>query len=274
MPLEHLVPLSSVHLAREARCHIVEMAHRSGWSHVGSSLSVVDIVSVLYCTMKLGPQYFGDFARGDHVIFSKGHAASALYSVLALQGHFPLSWLRNYGADGSNLSGHVTAGVPGVLFSSGSLGHGLPVALGIALSLKDTQPESKIFVVMSDGELDEGTTWESLLIASHHSLSNLVVLIDRNRLQSLASTEDTLALEPLTEKAVAFGWNCVTISGHSHSELEAIATRPNTSGRPTFVICETTKGKGVSFMEDKVLWHYRSPNSVELKQALLELRKE
>ena len=246
------------------------MTNASKASHVGSALSVIDILAVLYSgTANITKDNLASAER-DVVILSKGHAASALYATLALCEFFPISWLAGYGANGSPLGGHVTSKhVPGVELSTGSLGHGFPYAVGVALARKRRGIRGQVFVIISDGECDEGTTWESALLANHHKLDNLTVIIDRNGIQSLGSTEETLALEPLAEKWCAFGWQAVQIDGHDFVELESsLAARQG----PKVIIAITTKGKGVSFMENSVLWHYKSPNNEELKSALFELK--
>lgn len=254
-----------------ARVEILKMTNRAGASHVGSALSVVDILSVLYGKVAhVSPGTINDPDR-DIVILSKGHAATALYSVLAIHDFFPTSWLQNYCGDGAQLGGHVTSkGVPGVELSTGSLGHGFPYGLGIALSHKKSKKHCRVFIVMSDGECDEGTTWESAMIANHFELENLVIIIDRNRIQSLGSTEDTLTLEPFADKWRAFGWNVLEVDGHDFHQLEDALRFPS-HGKPTCIIANTIKGKGVSFMENSVAWHYQSPNNSELEAALLEI---
>jgi len=256
-------------LAFAARREILEMTSKAKASHVASALSVIDIISTLYSgAANITHENLSKDDR-DIVILSKGHAASAIYAVLALQGFFPKEWLDGYCQDSAPLGGHVTSsGVPGVELSTGSLGHGLPYGLGIALARKRFRQAGRSFVVMSDGECDEGTTWESALLANHHGLNNLCVIVDRNRIQSLTFTEDTLRLEPFAKKWEAFGWETRVVDGHDHGAIE-IATR--TSDRPICVIAETTKGKGVSFMENSVLWHYRPPNEEELARAIVLL---
>ncbi len=258
-------------LALAARREIIRMTSRANASHVASALSVVDILSVLYTgSANISPANKADENR-DVVILSKGHAASALYSVLAIQGFFPNAWLEKYCENDSPLGGHVTfKGVPGVELSTGSLGHGLPYGLGIAMARKITGVQGRVFVIMSDGECDEGTTWESAMLANHHKLDNLVIIVDRNRIQSLTYTEDTLKLEPFADKWQAFGWETRIINGHDYV---AIAEAVTTSKKPICVIAETTKGKGVNFMENSVLWHYKSPSENDVKNALIELAK-
>jgi transketolase len=258
-------------LARAARLEILKMTSKASASHVGSALSVVDILASLYSGVaKISPNNFESQNR-DIVLLSKGHAASALYSILALQDFFPLEWLERYCENGAELGGHVTAaGVLGVELSTGSLGHGLPYGLGIAKSRKLFNTAGRVFVVISDGECDEGTTWESALFANHHNLDNLCVIIDRNRIQSLEGTESTLRLDPLDKKWESFGWKCRIINGHDYVALEnALAA----SDKPLVVIAETLKGKGVDFMENSVAWHYKSPNSEDLAQAISQIQQ-
>ena len=261
---------SAQQLALAARREIIAMTSAANASHVGSALSVVDILSVLYTgAAEITPETTGEVNR-DVVILSKGHAASALYSVLALQGFIPVDWLKKYCENNSLLGGHIShKGIPGVELSTGSLGHGLPYGVGIAIARKLTNISGRIFVVLSDGECDEGTTWESAMVANHHNLDNLTVIIDRNRIQSLTFTEETLKLEPFAEKWRAFGWKTIVKNGHDHDAISEALTETNS---PTCIIAETTKGKGVDFMENSVLWHYKSPTEEDLKNAFLQLK--
>jgi transketolase len=261
---------SASDLALAARREIITMTSKAKASHVGSALSVVDILSVLYTgAANVTPESQEDVDR-DIVILSKGHAAAALYSVLSLQGFFPNEWLQRYCEDDAQLGGHVTSkGVPGVELSTGSLGHGLPYGLGIAMARKIYGVAGRVFVVMSDGECDEGTTWESAMIANHHNLENLTVIVDRNRIQSLTFTEDTLKLEPFPDKWKAFGWEVRIENGHDFKALSKTFTK---SSGPMCIIAETTKGKGIDFMEDSVLWHYKSPEDEDVKRAFSQLK--
>lgn len=263
--------MDSKELALKIRISALHMTHAAGASHIGSALSQADLLAVLYSGgASVDPSEWGSRAQ-DAVIVSKGHAVASVYAALAHRGFFPLSWLDTFCEDGSSLSGHVTSGViPGVEFSSGSLGHGLGFGIGLALAARlDGQPR-RTFVIMSDGECDEGSVWESALLASQLKLDNLIALIDRNGLQSFRSTEDTLALEPLDQKWRDFGWSVDRIDGHDHEQIRqslAVSER----GMPRMVIADTTKGHGVSFMENQVAWHYKSLNSMELDLALAEL---
>lgn len=259
-------------LARRIRCRVLRMVHAARASHVGSCFSLADILAVLY----LGVMRF-DAAQPrrpdrDRLILSKGHAAAALYSTLAEIGCFPPSDLASYGADGSLLMTHASHKVAGVEFSTGSLGHGLPFGVGKALAAKRHQAPWRTFVLLSDGEMNEGSNWEALMFAAHHGLDNLVAIIDYNKLQSLKSIDETLRLEPLAGKLAAFGWQVREVDGHDHQALrESLGTAPWRRGQPCVLIAHTVKGKGVSFMENRVEWHYRSPDADQLRRALAEL---
>ena len=247
------------------------MCSQAGAAHVGSSLSVIDILAVLYGKVaNISPQNLSEPER-DIVLVSKGHAAAGVYSILAHTGFFPLDWLDDYCVDGSRLGGHVTAGVPGVELSTGSLGHALAFGVGIAISARRDESKRNVYVILSDGECDEGSIWESALVAAHHDLGNLTVIIDRNGLQSLTTTELTLKLEPLSDKWAAFGWHVKEVDGHNHTQL--IEALSSVSDKPTVVLAHTIKGNGVDFMENKVAWHYKSPNKNELANALAQLQE-
>lgn len=262
--------MNSEELAKLARISILEMTHRAKSAHVGSGLSAVDILAVLYSGLaRVSPKTVNDPER-DIVVVSKGHAAAAYYAILAHKGFMAIEDLRSYCENGSRLGGHVTShGNPGVELSTGSLGHGLPYAVGIAWARKQLSEKGQVYVLISDGECDEGTTWESALLANHLQLDNLTLIIDRNRLQSIRGTEETLALEPLAEKFKAFLWDVRECPGHDHSALHRALVG---SDRPRVVIAETVKGKGVSFMENQVLWHYKPPGSEDLVKALEQIR--
>ena len=256
----------SLKIAKDSRISALKMVSSAKAAHIGSSLSCIDILSVLYAEVA---DIRGSEQVRDFVIVSKGHAAAGTYSVLANSGHMDIGLLDTFGSNGSELGGHVTHNNNDLItLSTGSLGHGLPYGIGIAISKKRRSLGGRVFVVMSDGECDEGTTWESALLAYQFNLDNLFVVIDRNGIQSVSNTEDTLQLEPLAEKWLAFNWEVETIDGHSHSQIE---NGFKVSNRPKCIIANTTKGKGVSFMEDTVLWHYRPPSDLELEDALKEI---
>lgn len=257
-------------LARRIRLHSIKMVNQGGSSHIGSVLSIVDILAVLYGQIMNYKSDDPKWDDRDRFILSKGHAGAGVYAVLAECGFFSKDELAKHCQNGSIFSGHVShKDIPGVELSTGSLGHGLPVAAGMALSAKLDNKNHRVFVLMSDGELDEGSNWESLLFSAHHSLGQLTAIIDRNRLQSMKTTEDTLALEPLFDKLSAFGWHVVEVSGHDHDELYS-ALQYKTD-KPVMIIANTIKGKGVSYMENEVEWHYRTPKDDFFKRAMEDL---
>ncbi|MEO8192569.1 MAG: transketolase [Gemmatimonadales bacterium] len=267
---------ATAELALRIRKHAVRMTNLGGSSHVGSVLSMADIVAVLYGgILRIDPDNPTHTER-DRFILSKGHAGAGIYAALAESGFFPTEWLDTHCADGSVLSGHVShRGVPGVELSTGSLGHGLSVGAGMAYGAKLDDLSNRAFVLLSDGECDEGSTWEAAMFASHHKLDNLVAIVDYNKIQSLAPVAETLALEPFADKWKAFGWSVIEVDGHDHSSLYAILSAiPRVAGKPSCVIAHTTKGKGVSFMERSVLWHYRTPRGSEYDEALDELASD
>ena len=270
-----LSDIKTQELARKVRIHAVKMVNKGGSSHIGSVLSIVDILAVLYGRVMQYRSNEPKWVNRDRFILSKGHAGAGVYAALAESGFMSIDKLKTHYQDGSDLSGHVShKGIPGVEFSTGSLGHGLPVATGMALAAKINKNNHRIFVLMSDGECDEGSNWEAILFASHHKLNNLTVIIDRNMLQSIHSTEDTLSLEPFPDKWKSFGWEVVEVDGHNQEEIfNACSNIDIPQNKPLCVIANTTKGKGVSFMENNVLWHYRSPQGDEYKAAMLELEK-
>ena len=247
------------------------MTNRSNASQIGSSLSCTDILAVIHSFFVFKDT---DKRKKNTFLMSKGHAASAYYATLALKDFFSLDVLKTYCENGSKLGGHVTASAEmGVELSTGSLGHAFPYGMGIALGNKLENLNSKVFVLISDGECNEGTTWESALISSHNKLGNLIVIIDRNRIQSLGFTEDTLVLEPLSEKWESFGWEVISIDGHNHSEIhKALKLSENVERKkPLCIIANTVKGKGVDFMENSVDWHYKSPNDDQLYEAIHQI---
>ena len=259
--------------AKRLRVHALRMTSVGGSSHIGSILSMTDLVAVLYgAVLRVDPKN-PKWRERDRFILSKGHAGAGVYAALAECGFFDVKTLDTHYQDGSILSGHIShKGVPGVELSTGSLGHGLPVGAGMAYSAKLDQQQHRIFVLMSDGECDEGSNWEAILFAAHHRLDNLVAIVDYNKIQSIGSVAETLALEPFAEKWRSFGWSVKEIDGHNHAKIRGtLANLPHERGKPNCVIAHTTKGKGVSFMENSVLWHYRTAKGEEYAAALKEL---
>ena len=263
-------------LASKIRLHCLEMTSKGKSSHIGSCLSCVDILAVLYKGIMKYDVSNTTLKDRDRFIMSKGHAGAAVYATIAEMGFIDLEILKTHYMNGSNLSGHVSHyNIPGVEFSTGSLGHGLSVATGIAYSLKLDKIKARSYCLLSDGELDEGSNWKAMLFASHNKLSNLCIIVDYNKIQSLDSVENTLSLEPLEDKAKAFGFDVKKINGHSIEDLlSSLNINPINNDKPTFVICDTIKGKGITFMENSVLWHYRSAQNMEYDNARKELEKE
>lgn len=268
--------MTSEQLAWKIRRHGIEMTHLSGGSHIGSVLSAADILAVLYNDIaNVNPKEPKAEDR-DRVILSKGHAGAAVYAALAEKGFFDTEELKTHYQNGSRLSGHVShKGVPGVDLSTGSLGHGLPVGAGMAMAAKKDNKSHKVFVILGDGECDEGSVWEAALVAHHYELDNLIAIVDHNKMQSLDFCENTIKLNPFADKWRAFGWNVMDIDGHNHDALkEAFKAACENKGAPTVIIANTIKGKGISFMENDILWHYRFPHDGwEYDGALEELHK-
>jgi transketolase len=250
------------------------MTGRGSSSHIGAALSCADILAVLYGRplLRIDPRN-PQWPDRDRFILSKGHAGAAVYATLAETGFFPVDRLSLHYQNGSQLSGHIShKGIPGVELSTGSLGHGLGVGAGMAKALKMAGKSQRVFVLLSDGECDEGSNWEAILFAAHHHLDNLVAIIDYNKIQSLATVAETIALEPFGAKWNACNWAVKEVDGHNHEEmLDAFSGVPLERDHPTVFLAHTTKGKGVSFMENKVLWHYRTAKGTEFETALAEL---
>ncbi len=260
-------------VAKSVRRSIVKMHAKSESSHIGSALSIVDILVNLYFkVLRIDPSKPNDNKR-DRLLLSKGHAVSALYAILAHRGFFSKEMLSEYCQNGSKLPGHSTMNsVPGVEISTGSLGHGLAIGAGIALAAKLDKMDYRVFVILSDGECDEGEVWESALFASHYKLDNLTAIVDYNKIQAFGRTNEVLNLEPFLEKWRTFNWQGKELDGHNFQEMiETFNKLPFEKEQPNIIIAHTIKGKGVSFMENSLTWHYRSPNPEEMKKALDEL---
>ena len=257
--------MNSLDLAWKIRRHAVEMTHLSGGSHIGSILSVADIVAVLYADILKYDSNKPTLPDRDRLILSKGHAGAAIYAALAESGFFPIETLKTHYQNGSILSGHVShKGVPGVEISTGSLGHGLSIGSGMAYAGKLNKNTYRVFVILGDGENDEGAIWEAALVSAHFKLNNLIAIVDYNKMQSLDFVENTISLSPLDQKWTSFGWNVISIDGHNHQELKrALSIDISKNDKPTIIIANTIKGKGISFMENNILWHYRFPHDGE-----------
>ena len=261
-------------IARKLRFKVIEMTHASGAAHLGGALSCIDIlVAAFWKVIRINANEPAHPLR-DRFILSKGHAVSALYATLAARGFFPEQWLDSFAKHGSPLAEQPSPGcAPGVELATGSLGHGLPVGIGMALAGRIQNRKYRVYVLMSDGECNEGTVWEAALFAPANKLGNLVVIIDYNKWQATGRSNEIMNLPSLREKWAAFGWDASEINGHDMSAVvEALRKIPENSGRPTAIIAHTIKGKGVSFMEDDNNWHYRIPNQQEVLAAKKELQ--
>jgi transketolase len=272
LPQSDLVALKTKALLY--RREILQLIHRAGCGHPGGSLSAVEILTALYSyKMKHDPTNPA-WSQRDRLIISKGHISPAAYVLLADQGYFPRSELERYRTYGSRLQGHVVTEVPGIEFNTGSLGHGLSVANGMAAAARLNSASHRIFCLMGDGEIQEGSVWEAAMSSAHHRFSNLCAIIDYNKVQECALTNEVMNLEPLAEKWRAFGWFAVEIMGHDFLQLIAALDQFDTvTDKPFVIIAHTVKGKGVSFMEMNRNWHGKAPNDEQLAKALDELRQ-
>jgi len=258
--------------AQQIRITATEMISRAGSSHLGGNYSMAEIMAVLYGRiLRITPETQNDPNR-DRFVLSKGHAAAGYYTALAQCGFFPKQWLDTFYLDGGKLAGHATCEIPGIEVSSGSLGHGLPMAVGMAIGAKLDGAVYRTFALLSDGECQEGSTWEAAMYAAQHKLDNLTAIIDYNKIQALGYTEEICSLEPFAGRWRSFGWSVREVDGHNVSELvqtlEAVPFEPN---KPNCIIAHTVKGKGVSFTEDSLLWHYRCPRGEEFNAIMAEL---
>ena len=262
-------------LCREMRKDILSMIHAAKSGHPGGNLSAVEILAVLYkFCMNHSPEWdkSPDFQNRDRFILSKGHASAALYSILAECGYFPKEELLTFRKLGTRLQGHPSCRhLKGIEVSTGSLGQGLSIACGVALGLKLDKNPANVFVLVGDGEMQEGSIWEAIMNASHHNLNNLIAFIDKNKLQIDGCTCEVKSIEPLDEKFEAFGWNVINIDGHNVEEIFDAVQSAKTMDRPTAIIAETVKAKGVSFMENNCGWHGKAPNDEDFAKAMAEL---
>ena len=261
-----------IKIASELRGRIIETSSVAKVPHLGSCLSCTDILVALYWKiLNIDPKNPTDLKR-DRFILSKGHAAPALFQVLALKGFFPEEWLKNYGHDGSLFGEHPPAhGVPGIEAATGSLGHGLPIGAGLALAARIKKLHNRVYVLLSDGECNEGSVWEAAMFAAAQKLERLMVIIDFNKWQATGRSEEVMALAPLADKWRSFGWDTLETDGHDYATLVPLLNVLPKSDKPVAVIAHTVKGKGVSFMEDDNNWHYRTPNAAEVMAAKKEL---
>lgn len=266
--------MTSKELAWKIRRHAVEMTYLSGGSHIGAILSVADIIAVLYTDIMHFDAKNPESDKRDRFILSKGHAGASIYAALAENGFFPVEELKTHYQNGSRLSGHVSHHLPGIDFSTGSLGHGLSAAAGMALAAKQDNKNHRVFAVLGDGECNEGSVWEAVLFANNFRLNNLVAIVDHNHMQSLDYCENTLEYCNFADKWRAFGWDVCEIDGHNHDTLREVLSKDESRTKPLVIIAHTTKGKGISFMEEDILWHYRFPHEGwEYENAVAQLHK-
>lgn len=258
--------------AVQIRMDVLKMIHRAKAGHTGGSLSNTDILTALYYkVMSIDPEN-PNWEERDRFVLSKGHSVESLWCILADRGFFPREELNTFSQFGTRLIGHPNNEVPGVEMNTGALGHGLSISVGMALAAKRDGKKYRVFCLMGDGEQAEGSIWEAAMSGAHYQLDNLIGIIDRNGLQITGDTEDVMSLEPLDEKWRAFGWHVIEVDGHDFTELvSAFEAVPEVPGKPTLVIANTIKGKGVSFAENVARWHHQVPNDEELERALAEL---
>jgi transketolase len=264
--------IDTIEVAKEIRRLSLKMVYEARASHIGGALSMADILAVLYTDIMKSDGTNPFDPDRDRFLLSKGHACTGLYSILAIKGFFSKEELSTYGKDGSRFTSHTNHLIPGVEISAGSLGHSLPVSCGLALAAKRKKAGWKTFCLISDGELDEGSNWESILLAPQLKLDNLVLIVDYNKIQSLGFVKDVIDLNPLNEKFKAFRWDTIEVDGHDHSELKRVFGNLDfQNDKPKVVIAHTIKGKGITFMEDKLLWHYKSPTNDQFNSAINEI---
>jgi transketolase len=262
---------ASIEASKKLRELSLRLVHKANASHIGSALSIADLLAVLVTSPEICNLPAPQDPTRDRLLLSKGHACVALYSALCIKGFFTESELMTYGDDFSPFMNHASHNVPGIEISTGALGHALSIGCGKALAAFAKKEDWHTFVILSDGEMQEGSNWESLMFASHHNLCNLTVIIDFNNLQSLASVDKTLSIAPLDQKLSSFGWTVIHVDGHSHEKLYKVLAQAKVESSPAAIIMHTTKGKGVSFMENSVDWHYKSPSSAQLDKAIAEV---
>lgn len=259
-------------LAKKIRQHCLQMVHKGKSGHIGSMLSMADILPVLYTKILHVDPKNPKMEDRDRFLLSKGHGGAALLALLAELGFFDKAWLNEYYCDNGKLSGHISHHIPGVEFSTGSLGHGLPVACGMAMAAKQANKKHRIFCMSSDGDLNEGSSWEAIMLAGQHHWDNLVMLVDYNRLQALGKSRDIIDLESLAQKLEIFGWAAKDVDGHDQNAVyESLRDLPIRDGKPSAIIFHTVKGKGVSFMENEYKWHYGGLTDELLEKALKEV---
>ena len=263
---------NSKELATQIRKDVFSMLNKGQASHVGGCLSCLDIVSVLYQEILNIKPNKPKSPNRDRLILSSGHNGPTVFSALANKGFFPKSWLKTFTQNKGKISVHIDShGIPGVELSTGSLGHGLSVGVGMAMSLRDRAIKAHVFIILSDGEMNAGGTWEAMTFASHHKLNNIIAIVDKNKIQSFGRTKDVIDLDPLGEKWKSFGWKVYEIDGHNHKKLrETFLKAKKSRTKPVVIICNTIKGKGLEGREDQLISHYGPPTDEDIKKVMEE----
>lgn len=269
------IPYKSLEdFAKEIRCMSLQMVHDAKASHLAGALSIADILAVLYGKIMNYDINDCKWEGRDKLVYSKGHDCSSLYACLALAGFFPVSKLQEYGQQGTKFISHVSAEIPGIELSTGSLGHGLPVACGLAYAAKLKGNANRVFCIVGDGEMEEGSNWEALNFAAQHKLDNLCLIIDYNKMQAMGFVKNIMDLSPLKGKIESFNWRVVEIDGNDLTQIsDSLESFKTNNGKPFAIVANTIKGKGVSFMENELKWHYSYPDDEALAKALKEVRK-
>ncbi len=266
--------MDSKELAWKIRRHALDMVHDAQASHIGGVLSCADLVAVLYADIAKYDVKNPKWEKRDRIVLSKGHNGVVIYAVLAEIGFYPVDELKTYGKNGSKFSCHIShKEVPGVEISTGSLGHGVCVACGMALNAKLNKKEYHTYAILGDGECNEGSVWETAMLAAQNRLDNFTLIIDNNNMQAMGFCQDIISTETLADKWKAFGWNVNVVDGSDHEKLR-VAFKSQEEGKPNVIIAKTTKGKGISFMENQLMWHYRDPQGDDYERAVLELEKK
>lgn len=269
-----MADMESEELAWRIRRHAIDMVHSAHASHIGGILSCADIVAVLYADVARYDIANPKWNERDRIILSKGHNGVAMYAALAECGFFPVSDLKTYGQNGSRFSCHIShKDVPGIEISTGSLGHGVSVACGIALNAKIKMKNYRVFAIVGDGECNEGNVWEMAMLSAQKKLDNFTVIIDRNEMQAMGFSKEIIDMEPMADKWAAFGWHVIEVQDGSDHNMLRKAFEEDSCGRPKVIIARTIKGKGVSFMENELLWHYRDPQGEFYEKAVKEIEE-
>jgi transketolase len=264
--------INSQLLSVNVRKTCLQLVYKANASHIGGAFSIADILSVLYTDVLNYDVKDPNWSERDRLFYSKGHACTAMYAVLKEVGFYTEGELNTFSENGSYFTSHINHKIPGIELSTGSLGHALSVACGVALAGKRKKANWRTYTIVSDGELNEGSNWEAILFAPHHQLNNMTLIVDYNKIQSLGTIKEVLDLDPLSEKFKAFGWDTLEIDGHNHAEILSALDKENShTTKPKVIIAHTIKGKGVDFMENQLAWHYKSPNKEQLESGLHQI---